>query len=79
MQTAGFRYQRFAPFAVDASTCTPGLRMVRTPAAGRIWTGNGIDWQPPGGQRFDYVHIPLDAVPLVRRADLIRHHLDRTV
>ena len=41
--------------------------------------GNAVDWRPPGGRRFDYVHILLDCVPRSRRADLIRHHLTRTV
>ena len=41
--------------------------------------GNAVDWRPPGGLRFDYVHILLDCVPAARRADLVRHHLAQTV
>jgi hypothetical protein len=37
------------------------------------------NWRPPGGMRFDYVHILLDCVPRARRADLARHHLAHTV
>ena len=47
--------------------------------ADRIWTGNAVDWRPPAGLRFDYVHILLDSVPRARRADLVRHHLAHTV
>jgi hypothetical protein len=42
-------------------------------------TGNALEWRPPGGMRFDYVHILLDCVPRACRADLVRHHLARTV
>jgi len=47
--------------------------------AGRIWTGNAVDWRSPAGLRFDYVHILLDSVPWARRVDLVRHHLAHTV
>ena len=47
--------------------------------ADRIWLGNAIDWLPPHGQRFNYVHVLLDCVPPHRRADLIRHHLTSTI
>jgi 2-polyprenyl-3-methyl-5-hydroxy-6-metoxy-1,4-benzoquinol methylase len=46
--------------------------------ADRIWVGNAIDWIPPSGLRFDYVHVLLDCVPRPRRADLVRHHLTHT-
>ncbi len=42
-------------------------------------TGNAVDWRPPAGLRFDYVHILLVSVPRARRADLVRHHLKHTV
>ena len=38
-----------------------------------------MNWRPPGGIRFDYVHILLDCVPRARRADLVRYHLAQTV
>ena len=33
---------------------------------------------PPYGLRFDYVHVLLDCVPRLRRAELIQHHLTHT-
>jgi SAM-dependent methyltransferase len=68
------------PFGVDLSPALAQLARRRLPQwADRIWTGNAIDWRPPGGLRFDYVHILLDAVPRARLADLIGHHLTHTV
>jgi 2-polyprenyl-3-methyl-5-hydroxy-6-metoxy-1,4-benzoquinol methylase len=68
------------PYGVDLSTALTELAARRLPQwADRIWTGNAIDWVPPSGQRFDYVHVMLDSVPAARRADLIRHHLEHTV
>lgn len=66
------------PYGVDLSAGLVDL--ARLPQwAGRIWVGNAIDWLPPDGLRFDYVHVLLDCVPSRRRGDLIRHHLARTV
>lgn len=68
------------PYGVDISPELAELARRRLPPwAGRIWAGNAAGWRPPGGRRFDYVHILLDCVPRCRRADLIRHHLARTV
>ncbi len=68
------------PYGVDLSPALAELARRRLPQwADRIWTGNAIDWRPPGGLRFDYVHILLDAVPRARLADLIGHHLTHTV
>ena len=68
------------PYGVDISPALAELARRRLPRwAGRIWTGNAVDWQPPGEMRFDYVHILLDCVPRARRTDLVRHHLARTV
>jgi 2-polyprenyl-3-methyl-5-hydroxy-6-metoxy-1,4-benzoquinol methylase len=68
------------PYGVDLSPALAELARRRLPQwADRIWAGNAIDWQPPPGLRFDYVHILLDSVPAARRADLVRHHLERTV
>ena len=68
------------PYGVDLSPALAGLARQRLPRwADRIWTGNAIDWLPPSGLRFDYVHILLDSVPRARLADLISHHLDYTV
>jgi hypothetical protein len=68
------------PYGVDISPALAELARRRLPRwADRIWTGNAADWRPPGGMRFDYVHILLDCVPSARRADLVRQHLDCTV
>lgn len=70
---------RIEPYGVDLS---PGLvaeaRRQLPQWRDRIWLGNAIDWLPPDGLRFDYVHILLDCVPRRRYADLIRHHLANT-
>jgi 2-polyprenyl-3-methyl-5-hydroxy-6-metoxy-1,4-benzoquinol methylase len=68
------------PYGVDISPALAERARQRLPRwADRIWAGNAADWRPPGSRRFDYVHILLDCVPRARRADLIRHHLTRTV
>jgi 2-polyprenyl-3-methyl-5-hydroxy-6-metoxy-1,4-benzoquinol methylase len=68
------------PYGIDLAPGLVDLARRRLPHwAERIWLGNAIDWMPPCGQRFDYVHILLDCVPPRRRADLIRHHLAATV
>jgi len=71
---------RVEPYGVDYAPGLVDLARRRLPQwADRIWLGNAIDWIPPDGRRFDYVHILLDCVPRARSADLIRHHLQRTV
>ena len=68
------------PYGIDLAPGLVDLARRRLPHwADRIWLGNAIDWIPPHGQRFDYVHILLDCVPRQRRADLIRHHLASTI
>jgi 2-polyprenyl-3-methyl-5-hydroxy-6-metoxy-1,4-benzoquinol methylase len=68
------------PYGVDLAPGLVDLARKRLPHwADRIWLGNAIDWIPPHGQRFDYVHILLDCVPRRRRADLISHHLASTI
>jgi len=68
------------PHGVDISPALAELARRRLPQwADRIWVGNAVDWRPPAGQRFDYVHILLDSVPRAHRADLIRHHLAHIV
>ncbi len=68
------------PYGVDISPALTDLARRRLPQwADRIWTGNAVDWRPPAGLRFDYVHVLLDSVPRARRADLVRHHLAHTV
>jgi 2-polyprenyl-3-methyl-5-hydroxy-6-metoxy-1,4-benzoquinol methylase len=68
------------PYGIDLAPGLVDRARRRLPHwADRIWLGNAIDWIPPHGQRFDYVHVLLDCVPPWRRADLIRHHLTGTV
>jgi hypothetical protein len=68
------------PYGLDLAPGLVELARRRLPHwADQIWQGNAIDWIPPHGQRFGYVHLLLDCVPPQRRADLIRHHLARTV
>lgn len=68
------------PYGVDLGPRLIELARQRLPQwADRIWAGNAIDWIPPDGRRFDYVHVLPDCVPARRRGDLIRHHLARTV
>jgi SAM-dependent methyltransferase len=68
------------PYGIDLAPRLVELAQDRLPRwADRIWAGNAISWRPPGGLRFDYVHVLLDTVPDRRRADLIRHHLAHTV
>jgi SAM-dependent methyltransferase len=68
------------PFGVDLAAGLVKLARQRLPQwADRIWQGNAIDWIPPDGRRFDYVHVLPDCVPARRRGDLIGHHLARTV
>ncbi len=68
------------PYGVDLAPDLVDLARRRLPRwADRFWVGNAIDWMPPGGQRFGYVHLLLDCVPAARYADLIRHHLAHTV
>jgi hypothetical protein len=68
------------PYGIDLAPGLVKLAQRRLPHwADRIWLGNAIDWTPPHGQRFDYVHLLLDCVPAQRRADLIRHHLASSI
>jgi 2-polyprenyl-3-methyl-5-hydroxy-6-metoxy-1,4-benzoquinol methylase len=68
------------PYGIDLAPGLVELARRRLPRwAEPIWLGNAIDWMPPHGLRFDYVHILLDCVPPPRRADLVRHHLASTV
>jgi SAM-dependent methyltransferase len=66
------------PHGLDLSPQLADLARGRLPAwAGRIHTGNAIDWMP--SQRYDFVRTGLEYVPLRRRADLMRHLLDYAV
>ena len=68
------------PYGVDLGPRLVELARQRLPQwADRIWAGNAIDWIPPDGRRFDYVHVQPDCVPARRHGDLMRHHLANTV
>jgi 2-polyprenyl-3-methyl-5-hydroxy-6-metoxy-1,4-benzoquinol methylase len=71
---------RVEPYGLDVAPGLVDLARQRLPQwADRIWLGNAIDWVPPAGTRFDYVHILLDCVPAARTGDLLRRHLRCTV
>jgi len=71
---------RIEPYGVDLGADLVALARRRLPRwADRIWAGNAIDWVPPDGLRFDYVHVLVDCVPPARRDDLVRHHLASTL
>jgi SAM-dependent methyltransferase len=68
------------PYGFDLSAGLVAEARRRLPRwAGRIWVGNALDWVPPGGLRFDFVHTLLDLVPEARVAEMLRHQLDRLV
>jgi hypothetical protein len=74
------RALRVEPYGIDIAPGLAELARRRLPQwADRIWVGNAIDWMPPQGRHFDYVHLLLDCVPQRRRAELIRHHLTQVV
>ena len=68
------------PYGVDLAPRLAALARQRLPRwADRIEVGNAIDYLPAGGRRFTFVHVLFDAVPVRRRADLIRHALTTLV
>jgi 2-polyprenyl-3-methyl-5-hydroxy-6-metoxy-1,4-benzoquinol methylase len=63
------------PYGVDLAPRLVELARRRLPHwSDRIWHGNALDWLPPDGRRFDYVHTLLDCVPPTAYARLIAHH-----
>jgi hypothetical protein len=68
------------PYGIDIAPRLVALARRRLPQwADRLWIGNAVNWTPPHGMLFDYVHILLDCMPAARRADLVAHHLDAVV
>lgn len=68
------------PYGVDLAPGLVARARDRHPQwAGRIWVGNAVDWVPPDGLRFDYVHALFDCVPPQRYGDLVRHLLAHAV
>jgi hypothetical protein len=71
---------RIEPYGLDLAPGLVRLARRRLPQwAERIWAGNAIDWMPPGGIHFDYVHVLPDCVPASRHGELIRHHVEATI
>jgi SAM-dependent methyltransferase len=80
MRWAAERGLAIEPYGFDFAPGLIDLARRRLPQwSDRLWVGNAIDWIPPGGLRFDYVHTLLDCVPVVRRAQLVRHLLAHVV
>jgi hypothetical protein len=68
------------PYGVDLSVRLVDEARGRLPRwAERIWVGNGLDWLPPAGRRFDFVHTLLDLVPAARLAQMLAHQLEHVV
>jgi SAM-dependent methyltransferase len=60
------------PYGLEISPELADLARERFPRwRGRIFVGNGLDWQPP--RRFDFVRTNVDYVPVHRRPDFVRH------
>ena len=68
------------PYGVDLAPGLVAEARRRLPHwADRIAVGNALDWTPPGGRRFTFVHVLADCVPPARFPDVVRHALDRLV
>lgn len=66
------------PYGLDLSPRLADLARSRLPHwTGRIYTGNAIDWTPPG--RFDYVRTELVYVPEKERPGYVQRLLDDLV
>lgn len=66
------------PYGLDFSPRVADLARQRLPRwAGRIYTGNVIDWQPP--RHFDFVRMELDYVPVHRQRGLVGRLLSEVV
>jgi SAM-dependent methyltransferase len=64
------------PHGVDVSPALVELARRRLPRwADRLWVGDARTWCPPGGRRFDVVHVLLDAVLPRSRGELLAHLL----
>ena len=71
---------RLEPYGLDISEPLAAFARRRLPQwADRIWTGNALEWAPPAGRRFDYVHTLLETVPAAAPGRRVRHLLDTTV
>lgn len=76
----GERGVAIEPYGLDIAPGLVRLARSRLPQwSDRIWLGDASNWVHPDGMRFDYAHALLDAVTAPRRADLVRHLLDRVV
>jgi 2-polyprenyl-3-methyl-5-hydroxy-6-metoxy-1,4-benzoquinol methylase len=79
-QWAAERGLAIEPYGIDFAPGLIDLARRRLPCwADRLWVGNAVDWLPPDGLRFDYVHTLLDCVPVGRRSQMIRYQLANMV
>lgn len=77
---AAERGLRIEPYGVDLAPGLIALARRGLPQwADRIWVGNAIDWLPPDGRRFDFVHTLLECVPPARRRSMLEHQLRHLV
>lgn len=73
---AGERGFDIEPYGVDISARLVERARERLPQwHDRLWVGNAVDWVPPDGRRFTFVHALFDFWPTKRRASAIRHVL----
>lgn len=65
---------RIEPYGVDLGAGLIAEAKRRLPQwADRLHVGNAIDWTPPDGRRFTYVHGLFDFWPPSRKADGVAH------
>lgn len=73
---AGQRGITLEPYGVDISAGLVEHARERLPQwRDRIWLGNAVDWVPPDGRKFTFVHALFDFWPESRRADGVAHIL----
>jgi SAM-dependent methyltransferase len=72
------RRRTIEPYGLDIAPELAELARRRLPHwAGRIFTGNAIEWAPP--RRFDFVRTGLEYVPAGRQRDLVARLLGEVV
>ena len=66
------------PYGLELAPAVAALARERLPRwAGRIFVGNGLEWEPP--RRFDFVRTELVYVPSERERAYVERLLDRVV
>jgi serpin B len=72
--------RRIEPYGVDLAPGLVARARRRLPHwADRIAVGNALDWTPPDGRRFTFVHVLVDCVPPALFPDVVRHARQRLV